>query len=355
MSDLDRVKTPAGAIVRGEDVDTAPVPGRRTLTPYIDHGAVCDVDATRPGCFLDAGQRARLISEYKERVAHARESYRGAILRLQLDRLTSSPSSDLPWIAELLLDVVGAHAFTSILGAIQLAKAGELRMIERRIGEDAAGERLHTHLDAEMHRSLSSLSETSMGWWAKEMTDRGKKSTQSALKAALGARAKSDGGREIDYLDLIASESSHVFKTMREEPPAVATDAQLCALWEAFDDDRHSLAIYEQLIADKVARFMSSDVDSIGVSFFTHRTEMARSTQVVRLLYAAGPSRLAYLKSDAIDPQAIGDLVPAEFESVALARHQQVWGEPVRDMIVATPASSAGTMLPRLNLGKSAP
>lgn len=337
--------------MRGDDIDTAPIPGKQgLLTPYIEHGAVCDQDSGKPGCFLAPDQRQRLIGEYEQRVAHARESYRGAILRLQLDKLTSAPSSDLPWIAEILFDIVGAHAFTVMLGAVNRVRSGAMGMIEKRIVGDPDGALLSTHLDAHTHQALAGLSETSMGWWVKEMVDKSKKGAQSALKSALGRNTKSDAGREIDYLDALASASSHMFKGLREAPLAQATDAQLAALWEAFDDDLHTIDTYVQAISDKVDRFMSSGIDKIGIApirdgHASASGETAQFTKVVRCLYAAGPTRYAYLKETRVE-RSIGDLIPTEFEDVAIARHEQFWKEPVQDMIVATPASSAGTLLP---------
>lgn len=350
MSELDQRQNPADAVVRGDDIDTAPIPGKQVrLSPYVEHGAVCDQDATKPGCFLDAGQRQRQVNEYQQRVLAAQGAYHDAILRLQLDKLTSSPSSDLPWIAEILFDIVSAHTFTMLVGVIGALRAGEMAMIQKRVVADPDGAQLSTHLDAMKHQALSGLSETSMGWWAKEMTDKSKKGAQSALKSALGASAKSDNAKQIDYLDLLAAQAPVMFEELRETPPSVATDAQLVALRDAFEGSLHTIATYEQAISDKVARFMSSGIDKIGYRF--ERTggahvEKSVATKVVRCLYAAGPTRLAYLNSDRDDRQAIGDLIPTEFEAVAIARHEQLWDEPIQDMIVATPASSAGTLLP---------
>lgn len=153
----------ASEIVSGT-FSAARVVGQRTLTgdldspsgdEYIDHHAQC---AGRGGqdCFLSSDQRAKLIEDYKIRVAIALDAYQRALDQIRVDKLLARDKTAIPWVATLLLEVAGAKALSGLISALRMLKSEQLSDLGRIVNLDADAARRTTAKSTRRPSSRSS-------------------------------------------------------------------------------------------------------------------------------------------------------------------------------------------------------
>lgn len=232
---------------------------------YIDQGPVC---GTGDGCFLEDGQRSRLIGSYQNRVQTAEQAYRGALGELRVDelfkKLENDQKSNLPWIMSLAFDLIGAQALKALTKALEGLIHMERENLALVYNAATAGGRAEK-IAQKMADSLGKITPAQLTKLSKTAADAATKKTKAAV-----TRAIKDGSvavqNQIDtnYLDYLMDNASSTFQALREGPPGFADDAQLMTLWQGYDGQNHTVSHYKAELTDKLARFHTSGVMDVG-------------------------------------------------------------------------------------------
>lgn len=278
---------------------------------YIDHGAVC---GTGVGCFLQDGQRTRLINSYQARVMQAQESYRHALEQMHVDKLfeklENDQKSNLPWMFSLVIDIIGAEALKALTkalnGLLQMEKENLLDVLD----SAAAGSRT-AKVSEVMWDGLHGISSGDVTWLSKKIADAATKKTQSFVK-----KATKDGTPTVqnaidtDYIGFLMDNASSTFQALREQPPGLCNDAQLVMLWQGYDAKHHTVSAYKTELTDKLARFNHSGVMDIGRDF------NARALREMTQINGENPSAFVdYADDESISVVRDRTLVKLEFLS----------------------------------------
>jgi hypothetical protein len=261
--------------------------------------------------------------ELPDRIQDAYFNYKEAILAVRMETVLEK-DDDLPWVAGLVLDVIGKH----VGGVVEkLLKAPE--------GQTAAP-------------ILAVVQGT-----AKAALDASKKGTTAELRLATSAAARNKREEKLDYLKVLADEVFVSFAALREDLSA-GSDEEVAAAHTAFEAKYHTPSIYEAALRAKLAAFARSGVSTIGRQLAMRGSNrVERDTRVVWLTWKSGTRAplLAFERQDGshtndpsreiknqdprfgpahalTDAPELGDFVPEEFVSTAIDRHVAVWGEP---------------------------
>ena len=241
--------------------------GKGTLIgdQYIDHGAAC---GTGPNCFLEDGQRTRLIGAYQGRVTQAQEAYRHALAQLRVDKLLqkleNDQKSNLPWMFSLIIDVVGLHALSSLTSALEtLLKVEKENLLN--IVENAAKGGRASRAAEKMWDGLHKITPSHLYSLSKKASDKATKAAQSQIKRATKEQGPNvQNAIDTGYIDYLMDHASLAFQALREEPPGIADDASMVALWKAFDGSNHTVSHYKDELTQKLARFNASGIMDVG-------------------------------------------------------------------------------------------
>lgn len=311
------------------DVPDALGPQGPTANRYVDDGAACDT-RTGPGCFLDEAQRGRLTEAFHGRVSGVERVYKDALMKCRIDELVAK-DDDLPWVATVVLEVIGGHVLSAAVGAATRGLAAARATMQQ---AEALGVSLAERVPDTVKRamaSLSGLSESEIKAHVGLVVTKAKRMAEGQLKSARDADAKAQRKGDATYLRQLYDQASVAFQTMREGLPAVAVDTELFAFFESFDIGNHTIEMYETEIAAKVARYRKSGVEDIGVTpaGITAHGEQHRPAVEKRVVWMRYQSKstpvLGYVSSTA-GGKSEPDPVPPEFAEAALARHRATWG-----------------------------
>lgn len=308
--------------------------------PY--NKGLCDVaPAGDTDCSLGE-RRKEMIDKFHARAAAAQNSFRDAVGDVRTDMLLSK-GDEGSWLTMMLMDVAFGHV-TRVAGVA--AKA-----FVRCVNPSAAADTL-------------------------EAAGAAMKSPGKAAQKAAEAKLKQDPAHKTkqsesqSWLMSMVASADASFQAFSEGAPAGLDDAGIMRLVKGMSSEHHSREMYAGKITAQLARFHSSGVPKIGRSnvadggvqaawdIESSSGSFSRDTRVVwysnriagtrELVYehADGPYRgvhpkgqialkggLASEYEDATygaesERQRFGAAVPGEFRSAAIARHQQMWGEP---------------------------
>lgn len=325
------------------------------------------------GCFLHPDDRAALVSDFKGRVRKAGENVSMAITVVGFEKLIEK-DEELSWLVELVLGVVSfgvASALTRVAkGAVSAAieKLHELGAVGRLTGEPSFA--------AWAEGKVRSINDTTIKSLVTSLVTKSKDGLLSFDKKETGSRTDHPKAQSLSYLETLREESDEAFQRVAETTPRRAGDAELLELLAAFDVTAHTVARYAQMFRDKLKRFHSSGVTSIGRKdtvrdsgyalakqgiFKYAQDAVVRDTRVVWHTFVSGyPPQLMYEFQDGepgldfqeairlaqnqrpvFGPRAprtakpeLGGAVPDEFVNVALERHRAMWGsEPATVLI----------------------
>lgn len=341
----------AGDLTRAPDlgkVEPGPnnaVQGAEVGSQWIDHNAVCaGNDQSTAGCFLEDGQRQRLIISFMDRVQTARNNYKDALINLRVDELMKK-DDDLHWVVSLALDVAGAHVLGMAVKALQAAKAAN---VVKRGAETL----------------IAAISDKTIEGFTKTGFDVAKKKLSKGVQEALNVDDATDKTSSLSFIAQLHNNCDIGFTTFADRALGSAPDAELVVLWQGMHNLNHTAEAYTAELGAKLARYKKSGVTHLGREL-THDREtgyvnVRRDTRVVWVKNTPGAGRTLYFQSQegnhdpsvshpgdpgtdrwfpeaaklprAFGPRApresaqLGKPVPAEFVETAIARSEQLWG-----------------------------
>lgn len=383
-----------------------------TGDPLLDEGPKCTRDPGGSGCFLEPSQRLAILNAYQQRTQTAEIGYSSALSDMKLDAVVQKEENDLPWIASLILDVIGAYGLSSLTKALQFfhdADMAELgRAVSSATGASANG------VTSVAHDALGLVSEGHLKAVSKAVADKTKHEASDALRGRLAEDKKSKKRQTISYITELQSQAANVFTALREHAPADASDAQLLVMRLGFSPGNHNMSIYKSKLTEKLHRFEKSGVDTLGrgleyrevpkerpdrdeepgsrdsphAGAHKQYASVVRDRIVVRVNYRNGaPSTYAYARLDwantnqghpadahldttmplslnANRRHPIADIlrmnhepeiegsIEIEFQDVAVERHLAVWGAPPMVLTRDSPPEPDRTHPPNYVPGK---
>lgn len=307
------------------------VPGKATLVDSqhptgnagIDNGGGACAAHSGTECFLSDKQRSMLISELFARINAAQASYLSALGDLHVEKFVDK-ETELPWWLNILLGAAGSLIESGVMGAVKAMKSGGTAAVLAEAGA-------HGVDAAHAGPIVSGLTEKEVEWIVKTAVDQGKDKAKSPLGGDANRAAVAERTQALGFIDYLRDGSMVVFQRLREDPPGYATDAQLLALFKAFEGSRHTHTLYREKLEAQVKRYMSSHAHEMG-----RRTEGALFKLETRVawLIANGDKRLVYTDRKFSISRMFG-LTPSkayEGEHALSLQEDAAWGTPSGEM-----------------------
>ncbi len=362
MSGGERVGKKSG--VTGDDFARAPdpgglAPGKRNLVQsqflgnkWGDHGAKCDGN-DGPGCFLADDVRLRYLIDFKDDVRTAATNYKLALQALRFEEMLKK-EDDLNWVLALALEIAGAHLLDVAVKALGGLKAsGAQKFMSAAFkSENFEG------WSANAAKVLNKITAKQLETYTKVPITAAKKKVSDGVKNGSNAGDKAEKTAVLSYIDQLTEECDGAFRNFQSNASANASDAELAVLFDGMNPENHSVGIYKDVLGQKIDRFKQSGVLDLGRKDardrMTGQVGVHRDTRVIWLRDILNNRRLYYQSQDGnadysvirpgdpADPRSfpeqsfgphdpreapvLGDPVPEEFQAVALARSEQLWG-----------------------------
>ncbi len=228
-----------------------------TGNAYADTGMQCDASPSR-GCFLQQGQRTRIVELFHGRVGSAHTAYLTACTELRIDELLEKePSKGV--LFELVLEAVGL-VFTSALGKMFRALQATAERIVADAGLIVDQQGRPAREPSQWARRLAGIDSSALNNISKSLVSLMKKHVPS-----VGSAPKVG----IALLDQLTAQSGPMFEAIREQGPAlVPDDSGLLVLFDSFAAVHQTVPEYKEQIKAKLDRFKQTQVGDIG----THGT-----------------------------------------------------------------------------------
>ncbi len=246
--------------------------GKTRLTHGLDARSIGDnyiqgqghcTKSSRPDCFLDEGTRSRLVSGYQARVTAAAGWYGDALTQLRVDQLISK-DEEVGMVTSLIIDALGGLALKGITRAAKwLRSADASSVFNQEVGfafDDGSSV-------VELLDKAKSANESHLNLAVKGAAEQGKR---AVTKAAASAASTSDEFEHqkavgLSYVDQLAANAAIAFQHQREDPPSVASDAELILLYHSWSVDMgHTVGMYKAELQAKLDRFKASPASKIG-------------------------------------------------------------------------------------------
>lgn len=254
-------RQPASSAASSTSTGFLDPPAFSTGNEYVDHGTACsppdphhDVwqHYVHDHCFLAPSQRERKANEFQLRVIDAKDAYLHALEELRVDELLKPEPTSSTWILELLLDVIGQVALSSVMRSFEALRSGGVEALEEVTADAEAAA-------AELAKTSSKGVETSV----KQAITTGKKLVPTATSQAKGKKTEN-----VAFLEGLKNSATLRFQYFREHALAGTTDAQLLVLDAAFAaDNGHTIADYKRELSDKLQRFERAHLGKLGIAF----------------------------------------------------------------------------------------
>lgn len=324
---------------------------------WVDQGAHCD-NSNAEGCFLNDGQRNRLIIKILDRLGRCANNYKFALEQMRVDELLKK-EDDLHWVVSLAIDVATGFILGKVTKALTKIRAeGAARVMN---AEFTAGESVD---HAKTDKLLAALSDKAIEAWTKRAFDAAGKQVKAVGKKAVGADDKSEKAEAISFIDQLTNACDIGFERFGSSATATANDGELLTLYDGLNPENHSVGLYKEALSEKLKRYKKSGVTDIGRKVGKDReTKLIDVKQDTRVVWVHDPylnsKLLWYQEQDAVhDPAVVqpGDpgysalqseqqpdklsfgtqqprndaelirVVPSEFQEAAIARSEQIWG-----------------------------
>lgn len=247
-------------------VEPQRTPGKSTQVgnSYVDHGPACAGLDGGSDCFLNDGQRNRLIQLYQGRVSAAQLAYTTALTDLRVDKLVEK-DDDLSWVFELVIGLVSTHVTTALIKALGFLRDGKADNILWALKKaDLQIDLQNPSAVTSIATAVSNVTDGQITSVVKAAVDQGKSGAKGAAKGV--GSGKDDRTEQVAYLDKIKDDSAMVYQHLREDPPGYATDAALVAMFSGFDAMMgHTVGSYKAKLTEQVERYMKSFVRRIGL------------------------------------------------------------------------------------------
>lgn len=362
-----------------KDIDHAFIEGRGACKPGDDKS---------PGCFLTDWQRMAIVGFIGDR-ANAALSAAGDALGLvgMEEALRKEPDPDL--LTGLVIDALGVVAGAALKTAAKWVRgAGDAAL--------KTGEIAQIHIRHKQAVSPTADADDSpLGFVIKTGVEAGKKGAKGAVGNGEFEREQAESK---SFIASMRRDLAMSFEHMREDPLAVANDAQLIVLYHSWSARfGHNIERYAAEFRAKLERFRGSTASKMGRTDRVNHGEKPmdiakrgdthgairkasddriRDTKLVFLQYADGsPSELRYYKRDYKPLPFMGgqgsydthdedknDLmaenaeddtwieigpVEAEFADAAIAGNQRAWGKPYDVQHLPAPINQPSDYVPK--------
>jgi hypothetical protein len=221
-----------------------------------DKGLGCrDAPPGTDGCVLTKEQRTTYLSMYLERVGNAKSSFLDALGELQVEELLKKEPERSEWMMELLLDVIGHVAISAVIKAVNASRS---RVTRRLVTGAENASNIPTGMNAESDPHLPAALGMIGGLGKKAATNNEPdpaKRDEGTQKAA-----------NMAYLSYLEGRAESIYATLRESVPVGLSDSLFLALFDAFEDGNHTVAVYKRELQGKLKRFEMSGVGKLGVT-----------------------------------------------------------------------------------------
>lgn len=224
------------------------LPGYKVGNSYIDRGMQCDA-VPADTCFLNPGQRSRIVDLFHGRVLDARQSYMHACEQLRVgELLAKEPSPGL--LFEVFLEVVGLVALGGLSSALRNVVAFGKRVVEEA--------KLAEQDPDPLMQSLSKIN-------TKQTEQVGKSVVSMAKKhAAKSAPPEGEDKIGVRFLEELQNQSGPIYQDIRENAPALMDDSELLLLFDSFSAQNHTVEAYKEQLKGKLDRWKSTQLSDIG-------------------------------------------------------------------------------------------
>jgi hypothetical protein len=242
-----------------------PTPGKATLVNpvnradtaindrYVDQGPT---HAGKGDDIFSAGQRGRLINAFQQRTLAADSAFKTALTQIRVDKLIEKPA-DMSWVLNLALMAIGSWSGTVIKQVMtSMASQGAdalLVYLEKDLSDRM------TKLSTGLYRGILAASEA-----FPKKTSIASKTIANSITGARKWESKMASKADVDFLDLLGSQTAVMFQQIRETAMLGLSDAELLGLHEAWDVQRNSVGDYKQQITDLIGEYKKSDIKSLG-------------------------------------------------------------------------------------------
>jgi hypothetical protein len=266
-----------------------PVAGKSTGVGIVDAGTKCETASTPSGCFLTESQRTRLLGALGHVALIDATNFHAALQNVQLELATVIKTTN-GWnlFTEILFQSISGGLLGMLGKSLSKFKAGMVGQVFDQQPVLVAG----VELPASVVTKLSGVSV--------------KKITNVALTASKGLRTllknaahKTIQGANPDdrlFLSMVQEGIGPMATQLALEAPTQLNDDEIAALVEALQDpDYHSIAAYEAMLRDLLARFNAQSIPQIGDGMNNGESYMSRK-QAVHVVAANGKKRVAILE-----------------------------------------------------------
>ena len=322
----------SGVLYTGSTLMSPDKHQRKTDNDFIDNGVACDEGEKGSECFLDDGQRSRMITTYQARVTAAQQQFVAALIELRIEELLKKDPEEANILFELFLDVIGMVAVSAAVKAFHILSKGSTETVTDVVKQGT---------DLAAHMSTTSES---------GLTEAIGATVAIGKKAVPKEHVATDKALNVGYLDRLKDDSALIYETLREGAIAGVDDATLLVLFDSFHaPNGHRVSDYKTALERKMQRFNKSGVKQMGVSLpapkFGLQEWKEYETKAFWVVTPIG-RRLGFYKREYHEknadygratsglrdqqpelPFVFAGYVPEEFESAAISMHTVRWGE----------------------------
>jgi hypothetical protein len=245
-----RPPEPGKGTLVGQQVNRADT---TTNDRYIDQGPA---HAGKGDDVFSPEQRGRLINAFQQRTLAADSAFKTALTQIRVDKLIEKPD-DMSWVLNLALMAIGSWSGTVIKQVMtSLASQGAdalLVYLEKDLSDRM------TKLSTGLYRGVLAASEA-----FPKKTSAASKAIANGITGARKWETKMSSKADIDFLDLLGTQTGVMFQQIRETAMLGISDAELLGLHEAWNVDRNSAGDYKQQITELLGEYKKSDIKNLG-------------------------------------------------------------------------------------------
>lgn len=317
--------------------------------PYVQSGMVCDDQPESNACFLEDGQRARYLQQFRAAFNFAYGNYKAALNSSNV-KLMLEQGPEPHWLGEIVIDFAGGQIIGALVRGLSRIRTNSIAALDRRPAPGSYG----PPKESAFQRALGSFDDERLKSILDASVDAVKKGVvMEAMKVQVAGNFEQMKASRLSFINHLISQADVSFGRLQLDIPGTATDAELVWLYESFrDPTKHAQSVYEAELAAKLKRFARSGITDLGRQDATDHSkrdpiEKTKDTRLVEVHYSsrhppelyyqsvvgtligaykhekeAGFSELA-LKNEL---PKLGKPVPTEFAGLALAQHMRVWG-----------------------------
>jgi len=235
-----------------------PDPGKGSPTgnAYIDHGTLGDQGIGT--VLLTAEVRNRLVPIIRENIHQIEENCRDAIMRKRMDKIAEHENADVPWLAAMLIGMVGALLSYNFNEMLRELRASPLKAV------GTAAEAGVTITPQVAQTALSSSNPLSLEGIMKGALDTTRGTALIQTSRQIGSADHQKKTEAVHYLDEVAEQMSSAYHKLAQNAPAAADDGGLLTLYASLQPDSFPISYFEMKIDALLRKYMASHATDIG-------------------------------------------------------------------------------------------